>query len=141
MVGVGDGERKRSGMQKVFEKIKELLIEEMANISERFGEKKSYIHIDEVLAIIDEVASDIYVGHKNGWIPCSERLPDDREFKLVYLSTDRITVARYNEYILPSIGKPIGWGYRVSDGYIDLINERVIAWQPLPEPYKENKND
>lgn len=73
------------------------------------------------------------------WIPCSERLPEDRKEKLVYLSTNRITVAVYNEHRLPHSGDSIGWGYRVPEGYIDFENETVIAWQPLPEPYKEGK--
>lgn len=73
------------------------------------------------------------------WIPCSERLPKDRKEKLVYLSTNRITVAVYNEHRLPHSGDSIGWGYRVPDGYIDFENEYVIAWQPLPEPYKEGE--
>jgi hypothetical protein len=70
------------------------------------------------------------------WIPCSERLPEDRKEKLVYLSTGRITVAIYNEHRLPHSGYSIGWGYRVPDGYIDFEKETVIAWMPLPEPYK-----
>lgn len=70
------------------------------------------------------------------WIPCSERLPEDRKEKLVYLSSDRITVAVYNEHRLPHSGDAIGWGYPVPYGYIDFEKEYPIAWMPLPEAYK-----
>lgn len=70
------------------------------------------------------------------WIPCSERLPDDRKEKLVYLSSNRFEVAVYNEHRLPHSGCPIGWGYRVPGSYIDFENETVIAWMPLHEFHK-----
>lgn len=73
---------------------------------------------------------------ERGWIPCSERLPEDREEKLVYLSSGRTTIAKYNEHRLPFSDCPIGWGYDSSNGYIDFESETVIAWQPLPAPYK-----
>lgn len=69
------------------------------------------------------------------WIPCSDRLPEDRKEKMVYLSSNRITIAKYNERRLPHTGYPIGWGYIPKNGYIDFENETVIAWIPLPEPY------
>ena len=74
--------------------------------------------------------------NENKWIPCCERLPDDRKEKLVYLSSNRMTIAVYNEHRLPHGLKAIGWGYRVSYGYIDFENETVIAWMPLSQPYK-----
>lgn len=80
-------------------------------------------------------------GYKDGknaseWIPVSERLPEDRKEKLVYLSSNRIAVAVYNEHRLSHSDCSIGWGYRVPYGYIDFEKETVIAWQPLPEPYR-----
>lgn len=86
----------------------------------------------EAKKIIDEQAK---VGE---WIPCSEQLPNDRKEKLVYLSSNRVTVAVYNEHRLPHSGDSIGWGYRAPDGYIDFEKETVIAWRPLPEPYRQN---
>ena len=85
-----------------------------------------------------ENAPDINVGK---WISVSERLPEDRKEKLVYLSSGRMTIAIYNEHRLPQSGYSIGWGYRVYDGYIDFEQETVIAWQPLPEPFCGAKMD
>jgi hypothetical protein len=114
----------------MFEKIKELLKEEMVNLSERYGEKKSYIHIDEVLAIIDEVAADINVGRKNGWIPCSERLPKGREtYKVLVTDKDGIMAVCY--FLEVTEAFKVCWdGEEFCGG---------IAWQPLPEQYKEKK--
>jgi len=64
----------------------------------------------------------------NGWIPCSERLPEKYG---EYLCCDE-----YGEYI---IGYPTA---RVSsdDYYVETEHEimnNCIAWQPLPDPYIE----
>ena len=69
------------------------------------------------------------------WIPVSERLPKDHLDVLVYLSTNRMTIACYNSHRLPFRDKPIGWGYTPNVGYIDHSKEEVIAWMPLPKPY------
>lgn len=93
--------------------------------------------IEELSAKLTEHNMERSTSYYNGgWIPCSERLPEDRKEKLVYLSSGRMTVAIYNEYRLPHSGCSIGWGYRVPDGYIDFEKEIVVAWMPLPEPWK-----
>ena len=70
-----------------------------------------------------------------GWIPVSERLPEPNEkdndgFVKAYLVQNArlISVARWdgNYWIL--------WGYA-------RVLENVIAWMPLPEPYKEDKHE
>lgn len=60
----------------------------------------------------------------NGWIPCSERLPEE-EYDTVLTVTDRnhCCVAVYTTE----------HGFRTMD--IDCEGD-FIAWQPLPEPYK-----
>lgn len=77
------------------------------------------------------------------WISVSERLPEDHKDVLACLSSDRISICRYNSHKLPFSNNPIGWGYVPGIGFIDFEKEHVIAWMPLPEPYesqeKENK--
>lgn len=94
---------------------------------------KMYIKLAEYE---DEEENGLLYGK---WIPCSERLPDDRKEKLVYLSTGRMTIAKYNKHRLPNSVFHIGWGYPIHSGYIDFEKETVIAWQPLPDPYKAEK--
>lgn len=75
------------------------------------------------------------------WIPVSERLPEDHKDVLVYLSSDRMSICRYNSHKLPSSNNPIGWGYMPGIGYIDFEKEHVMAWMHLPEPYKAESED
>ena len=56
------------------------------------------------------------------WIPCSERLPEERGF---YLTTTK-DKAVYCDY----------WNEDNFDR-----TEMVIAWMPLPEPYKTESED
>ncbi len=63
----------------------------------------------------------------DGWILCNERLPETFEPKAkAYLTTNEegmIGVSYYHH----------GW----SNGYESVFD--VIVWQPLPEPYREEK--
>ena len=65
----------------------------------------------------------------NGWIPCSERLPETLESEAkAYLTTNKegeMEVSYYHH----------GW----SNGYESVFD--IIAWQPLPEPYREEQED
>ena len=64
--------------------------------------------------------------HKEGWIPCSERLPDiEADVMLSLRSLDIYTGYRANTE---------GMFYVAGEGYVEY--ENVLAWQPLPEPYK-----
>ena len=66
------------------------------------------------------------------WIPCSERLPEDEQNVLVtYKTTDKIHPCQYH-----ADGSKNPWY-----SYIDQCRAHmnvVLAWMPLPEPYKEN---
>lgn len=67
----------------------------------------------------------------NGWILCNERLPETFEPEAkAYLTTNE------NGMIGVSYYHPMcGW----SNGYESVFD--VIAWQPLPEPYREEQED
>lgn len=66
------------------------------------------------------------------WIPCSERLPEDGENVLVtYKTTDKIHPCQYHDD-----GSRNPWY-----SYIDQCRAHmnvVLAWMPLPEPYRED---
>ena len=82
---------------------------------------------DKAIEIVKQEAekfgTDTNVG-SNGWIPCSERLPEE------------------------SLNSVIGWDeYRERCCFVQYIGGRwilgndidsvkIIAWQPLPEPYQ-----
>lgn len=68
------------------------------------------------------------------WIPCSERMPDGAFGCLVTVwDTNPVTMDEF-ENILPYF---VGWdGEQWNDADGEQCPFEVIAWMPLPEPYK-----
>ena len=77
-----------------------------------------------------------------GWIPCSERLPDIACRCLVTLSNNVVAVGTLHsegEYE-DDFGYIVSWGKRwhlePSSIMIAYPKDSVVAWMPLPKPYK-----
>lgn len=64
------------------------------------------------------------------WIPVSERLPEN-------ISTVIVQLKEVEKPTLGWFGNLTGWRLTEND-YLGLTGFSVIAWQPLPEPWKEN---
>lgn len=62
------------------------------------------------------------------WIPCSERMPKTDENVLVCTDDGSIT----DGYLCTD-----GYGWFISCGEDYATNNQIVAWMPLPEPYKE----
>ena len=58
------------------------------------------------------------------WIPVTEKLPDNSGRYWVNYSSGYVGIAHYYESVLK-------WGCTTT--------ERIVAWMPLPKPYKEVK--
>lgn len=75
------------------------------------------------------------------WIPCSERMPEDMQFVLL---TVRRLENGYNHEPFISVGY-IGWNHQhwwcAHDGDCEISKVEVIAWMPLPAPYKKGAKD
>lgn len=128
-------------MNKAFEKILERLEQPYINCF-KSGDYKFNNGIDKAKQIVQEVAEE----YNNGWIPCSERLPEDRDWYLAVfeeVDTGFIGLPYIAEYLMGAHTK-----YTTNDGWIlhnctDMEggaeeyykNLRCVAWQPLPEPY------
>ena len=90
---------------------------------------------DKAIEIVKQEAEkfvpDTNVGN-NGWIPCSEKLPELRQ--------DVLVTVKYTGFMGMH-------GYWIQTGHMEAENDwwgncaggEVIAWQPLPEPYAKGE--
>ena len=121
-------------MNKEFEKILDRLD---SHIEDAKSEGDfSYIKPFEIAKIsVQEVAEE----YNNGWIPCSERLPEEDD-TLYLVSYKKIFFDKsfYFYDIAYLYTFPNGNRYWVS-AKSDNVRQvsKVSAWQPLPEQYKE----
>ena len=80
---------------------------------------------NEVIEIVKQEAEQ----YNNGWIPCSEKLPDVKQ--------DVLVTVKYTGFMGMH-------GYWIKTGHMEAENDwwgdcaggEVIAWQPLPQPYQ-----
>ena len=125
-------------MQEVFEKIIEQLKSEVKRWEDSGTEYKDKCEIAvgrglrNAIEIVKQEAekfgTDTNVG-SNGWIPCSEKLPELRQ--------DVLVTVKYTGFMGMH-------GYWIQTGHMEAENDwwgdcaggEVIAWQPLPQPYQ-----
>lgn len=62
-------------------------------------------------------------GADQGWIPCSERLPENAMNVIAQFSDGTVTELRYA-------------GNGIFEGIYEYSTRVIIAWMPLPEPYE-----
>lgn len=77
---------------------------------------------------------------EEGWIPCSERLPELHRVEMetegeYYMISNPVLVTDGNKMYVAEYEEDDGYRYGWS-GYDGECYEGIIAWQPLPEPYK-----
>ena len=129
-------------MNKVFEKILERLEEDA-----RFYNSASDVdqNIRSGLIIAKEAVQEVAEEYNNGWIPCSERLPDNDKKEYIVQKTngfiyilgftkDAYKLSRYDFAEYKGKKKQLFYDYDSEYGYTEWECE---AWQPLPEPFKE----
>ena len=89
---------------------------------------------EECFEIVNQLAEE----YNNGWIPCSERLPEESELVLIYAESRarggsiRVVGHLHNDF----------WFAQTSSDTLGLTGIgqfNVIAWQPLPAPFKKGE--
>ena len=129
-------------MKEAFEKIKERLEEESKfAVSLLNGKTDRYVAgvcdtnkkaIQIVSEVEAEFGKDINVLG-NGWIPCSERMPEDFKSVLCYAKS----IARSPDTMFVGSQKHGCWFLQSSIGTESFPTQyEVIAWMLLPEPWK-----
>ena len=107
---------------------------EFANLLKELCCKKDEDYDNPVISpkylndIIENLLLDYNEQNNNGWIPCSEQLPEVNVRVLTTHENGIVQVA-----FLTENGNFV---IKDSDGERYIIP--VVAWQPLPEPYKES---
>ena len=130
-------------MSKAFEKILERLEEPQFNIGcgscsikekcdevqEKINDEMTDLCAETMRAIAQEIVQEVAEEYKDGWIPCSEMLPEDGLPVLLQDSEGyySLGVSETNRNIK---------GFRDGDWWGSANNYK--AWQPLPEPFKES---
>lgn len=97
--------------------------------------KATQLALDDAIEIVKQEAEkfgrDTNVG-SNGWIPCSEKLPEVRQ--------DVLVTVKYTGFMGMH-------GYWIKTGHMEAENDwwgdcaggEVIAWQPLPQSYTKGE--
>ena len=75
------------------------------------------------------------------WIQCSERLPSENGRYLVtyplFVGGNKwVNVLWYGKPSMPNIKVKGKCWYRSDDEYGDVVYDDILAWMPLPKPYK-----
>ena len=134
-------------MKEAFEKIFEKL-EELQNnlLSQTEGDVSVQVGIINGVMYSMKIVQEVAEEYKGGWIACSERLPEESGYYLVTYHdwSDGNFLPKYDDTYVRRLHYQIsehfvGWNYpkNVDDRAENDCHKEVIAWQPLPEPFKE----
>lgn len=83
------------------------------------------------LEAIMDIAAQLAEEYNNGWIPCSERLPEEPQEGVVDFDTLEEYIVMIESAESPTVLFYAGDGEWCRDG----IFYKVDMWQPLPEAY------
>ena len=85
---------------------------------------------DDLQELVDEKVEGLAQHMERRWIPVSERLPSVKNYQRKYLVT--LKDKTVCDAMFTECDGEHWWNYNYDD---------VIAWMPLPEPYKEESEE
>lgn len=121
-------------MMNVFEKIREKLEEyheHCVNAYGIVGGNSQAFATKQCIEIVNQVEQE----HNNGWIACSERLPEEGTEVIVTDKNGSVWSDIYFDYKDEEDASPCF--HRWDDEMWQCFTPDVLAWMPLPQPYKE----
>ena len=132
-------------MQALFEKIIEKLEEQKSGLTEWAEDEAFKFATDKAIEIVKQEAEK----YKGGWIPVSDRLPEERDWYLAVfeeVDTGFIGLPYIADYLMGShteFTTEDGWiihncSDREDESAEYYKNLRCVAWQPLPKPFQPN---
>ena len=131
-------------VEKLIERLEEKRMEYFLTMANTGDEKIDFVYenigdlIDSITVIVNILAEEYNqdsTKKNQEWILCSERLPEEESNVLITTKAGNVMVGLYTKK----------YGFGMKEGFICtdcfMYLESVIAWQPLPEPYKTEKNN
>ena len=117
-------------MNKAFEKILEKLKEQARPLGIGLCPDWKYIRDINAEKILQEVSEE----YNDGWIPCSERLPE-----IDVKTSDIVLVCGSNGFQYMAFWcDDLKWRFcECGMAKEPVLWTEIVAWQPLPEPFKE----
>ena len=121
--------------QEVIKELEELNAISFYELNEH--SREAYREIKQMLKELPPAQSE------QRWIPVSERLPEpEKEYVLISKKPTKISGSKWSVDIAirtldPRSGK-IQWR---DSGFGVIQDDKVLAWMPLPEPYKEGEDE
>ena len=97
--------------------------------------------IQRIKEIVQEVAKEYGKDtnvRSNGWIPCSEQMPQENKLILIYAES---TARGGSIRCVAELRNGFWFAQIASDtlGLTGIGQFKVIAWQPLPAPYQKGE--
>ena len=124
--------------------------ERLKQYADKYSDCYKYagVYVKVIQDMIEQLLADLEQDEKeNGWIPVSKGLPEDEKECLVTLEKvygapeTLFGIANYLKFGDAGYWNEKKYGYlewdKYSDGHGGTKMYKVIAWKPLPEPYKE----
>ena len=132
----------KEAFEKIMERLEEYeyndLIEHNSELCEHCQRTNCEMGTDCSMCIMDkakDIVQDVAKEYNNGWIACSDRLPYKAGYEVLATLENSFGQRRVT-IIFTGYGDESFW--HCNNKEYDLEAWKVIAWQPLPELYKEN---
>ena len=131
----------KEAFEKIVERLEEYeyndLIEHNSELCEHCQRTNCEMGTDCSMCIMDkakDIVQDVAKEYNNGWIACSDRLPEEPFGCLVTVMDCEPSTQTDFENILPYFVGYDGHSWNDADG--EEIPFEVIAWRKLPTPYQ-----